>query len=314
MPRIIVTPGEIIETAVSGDVTRSLPSAGIQLLSGAATGGYAGPWAIETQTLTVTYFRVPMSYSYTSGTNVESLSATNIRLTTIGKTHLQVKIEAAYSMRKDYGTYATSSHQQLQEFTIVSESDKFGRDYGDYETSANKYNLGPAGSVRTSKPYIRRVAWDDNIHTETSKTVVGTNFLYLAYDGTVPMNIVNSIDALGNFNAGGVPGAANAYVPYNGSREAMSLFESYADYQIAGTYARDKESDASFADWLTTIAQTITTEKMLRGRYNLGTDYIAGTVNNSGGVTTMTSVALIGEGETTFRIGIPQYSGNRHLY
>ena len=254
MPLVILPTSGI---SVTGATAANLRQPAGSLLVSGTPSGFAGPWAIETQTLTVNYVRVPTKMGLVSGSDAEvySLSGNAVRTTEVRETGLRAVVTATYRKVKDYNTYSTSGHQQPQRFSILADADKFGETYGN-GLSSTTYLLGPAGTVFTSQPYMRRVAWDANTDVEVTSSIVGANFLATNYLG-VPFDAFLVDD---DFNLGIYPGDAHAFVntitaPYFSD---SSWFGFGAKYALAGKYGRSKETDARFIGWLDNLSDAIT--------------------------------------------------------
>ena len=149
---------------------------GLSVSAGAATtlsgtsgaGWVSGPWAIETQDLTVDYARVPYGTLSSFDIRLDAVSANHSFL----KTDLQVKIIANYSVVQDYSWYSTQAYQQPQKFEILSVSaDAYGQGYG----ASAAGTLGPAGTIRTSQPWISRRRWNST-DSEVIESTVGFNY------------------------------------------------------------------------------------------------------------------------------------------
>jgi hypothetical protein len=287
-------------------VSATVVTAGATPVSGTPS-GFAGPWAVETQTLSITYCRVPTVMTLASGsdTQVLSLSGNNVRTTTIKKTGLNFIINATYSLVKDYNSYSTSGHQQPQTFTILADSDPFGNDYGTYVASSNKYNLGPAGTVVTVQPYTRRVAWDDNLHTITNKSVNAVSFLPYTFNGAVYTGVAPIQQVFSNFNLGIFAGEPHNYTGVNpGYLPINNALLTADNYPVFGGYSRAKESDARFAAWLDTVAHNVTVGRYWRTNITQGVDW---SFNG-------TNIVEITPNTSWFASALAEYSGDRHQY
>lgn len=309
------------DTFTETPVTSTFRTTGASFLSGTPSGGYAGPWAVETQDLVIEYVRTP-SYMFeisgpgsASAAGVTSLSSTNSRFMSVGQTLLNCKIKASYSVVKDYNSYSTSALQQPQEFSIISNADKFGNDYGTYTASANKYNLGPAGVIVTRQPYIRRVPWVDGVHSEVSKTMEGANFIASVGNGSIVTNFVDAESIFENFNMGVDISMPNRFLPGVGPQNFIK--QSYIDnYNIIGKYSRNLESDSRFIYFLNTIAIAIQNQQIPKTKLTPGVHYTTSSdsyaFTNGAFIRTVTSAALINN--SGYLTGIPEYNFSRHLY
>jgi hypothetical protein len=297
MPLVILPTSGI---SVTGATAANLRQPVGSLFVSGTPSGFAGPWAIETQTLTVNYVRVPTKMGLVSGTDSEvySLSGNNTRVTEVRETGLRAVVTASYRKVKDYNSYATSAHQQPQRFSILADADKFGDTYG-AGLSSTTYLLGPAGTVFTSQPYMRRVAWDDTTDEEVASSIVGANFLAVDYLG-VPFE-ASLVDD--NFNLGIYPGAAHAFVDTATAPFFLdsSWFGFGAKYALAGKYGRSKETDARFIGWMDNLSDAITNSYLYKTTFTEGVDY---TIN----ATTKEAILV------PPKVGMDFYDKNVHLY
>ena len=266
--------------------------------------GYSGPWLIETQTLTLRYARVPHTMYALSGSSedVLSLSATNTRQRAIGSTRLNFVVDAAYTRVKSYESFSTSGHLQTQKFSVLAETDKFGNTYG---ATSGTGIMGPAGTVITSQPYIRRVAWDDTIHTETTQAVQAANVLCFnfAINGTLD-NMENPLinGNLSNWECAVGTGAEGAFQSYLDTWVLGSV--GLAGYELVGPYAATQENATLFSTFLTRVGDGIRNQALAKVQPIVGTD-IDGNIGNAIGFP---------NGPTTWLTGMPEYSSSRHDY
>ena len=142
-------------------------SGGPQTTSGTLT--FSGPFAVERQSMNITYVRVPEGMLTSHTLDLSSATGTYI---TWG-TKLLAIITANYSMRKQHGLYAASSFQQPQKFEILAVStDNTGMSYGDINASC----LGPQGSIITSTEWYNRIPWNPSIHKVTGSSITAATF------------------------------------------------------------------------------------------------------------------------------------------
>lgn len=286
----------IVPIAPSSVTGVSTPG-GASFVSGTQS-GYNGPWAVETQTLTVTYARVPFTMALASGSadQVYSLSADNTRITQVKSTGIRALVTATYKVVKDYNSYSTSSHQQPQRFAVLSEADQFGDTYGS-GTAGNSYLLGPAGTVITTQPYIRRVAWVEGTDAEVTRSVNGANCL--VSDGVYGAS-VNAVDSYADFNQ--AIGVALPHTFLNDyDNRVVGTFQAGNSYILAGAYSKTKETDQRFIAWLDGIADLVTNTQLYRSTWALGVDY---NIDTAGNVTQISSTT----------VGASEYDKSRHLY
>lgn len=290
MPMIIpITP-----SAVTGFSTPG----GALFVSGQPS-GFSGPWAVETQILTVQYARVPQSMALVSGSAERpfSLSADHIRTTEILQTALNVVATATVKVIKDYNSYSTSSHQQPQRFSILSESDQYGNTYGS-NTAGVSYVLGPAGTIVTSQPYLRRVPWVDGVHVETVSSIVGSNLLV---SGINPLlnyaaTYLNPQVALSDFKRGINQGYRHCYIGVYDSEPVVQNY--YYWYLMTGPYSRSKENDLGFISFMDNLGMAIK-YGILRGQWTPGVHFSA----------TWPYSPLV-----SHIVSLPTYSISRHVY
>jgi hypothetical protein len=298
MPLVILPTSGI---SVTGATAANLRQPAGSLIVSGTPSGFAGPWAVETQTLQISYVRVPTKMGLVSGSDSEvySLSGNSVRTMEVRETGLRAIVFATYSKVKDYNTYTTSGHQQPQRFGILADADQFGDTYG-AGLSSTTYLLGPAGTVFTSQPYMRRVAWDDDTDVEVSAAVAGANFLVSKISDGYPTNASKVQD---DFNYAIFPSKAHAYIDYIAAYSIID--DAFAGtsfkYPLAGKYGRSKETDARFIAWMDNVADAITHNQMYRSIWLAGTDF---TVNSSGDVTTVASTL----------VGMDYYDKNVHQY
>lgn len=138
-------------------------------VSGIGTSGFDGPWSVETQTLNITYCRVPQANMTSASATLTGFSST----CNVYRTSLAYNVNATYSKVKDYGQYPTSSWEQSQKFEVLPVSaDPNGVSYG----TLNASSLGPQGSIVTTRPWGRRQAWVDSIDIEETDAADAWNF------------------------------------------------------------------------------------------------------------------------------------------
>lgn len=270
---------------------------GLQPVTGLPS-GYSGPWLIETQSLTVEYVRVPI-YGMVTGSAVVSLSATNSRTTNINGTGLHVLTHASYSRVKSYESFATSAYLQSQKFSILPDADAYGEYYGPASALSAVGILGPAGTVITSKPYIRRVLWDDALHSETTVNTRGTNVIFGKVDQVNTLYDcanMSEADPFRSFQYLLGAGVANSFV---GGGDWLKLTTN-AGYFIQGPYAVSKENSSLFISFLNSIGEQIRNSRMYKIDPAAGVD-VTGISN---GVTLNSSVFT----------GTSEYTSNRHDY
>ena len=258
--------------------------------------GFTGPWLIETQSLTIQYARVP-SQMVVNSSSVTSLSAVNVRYGSVNNTHLMYKTTARYSRVKSYETFLTSGFLQTQKFSVVPETDAFGEYYGPTSILSGTV-LGPAGYVLTTQPYIRRVAWDDNLHSETATTARGTNVAFGLFSNSNTLSECVNVDAtpaFGSFNLSVPNTMKDTYLNDFDPRRILAI----EAYPIWGTYALSKETNYGFTSFLNEVGNAIRASFLFKTNPTFGTDIQP---LFAGGVHALPSCF----------VGINEYNPNRH--
>ena len=241
------SPTAVDSKVVGGGTASFTVSGGAQNAASGEVGALSGPYAVETQSMTITYTRMPIAYEGAVYPDI-SLSSINFGQA-IGKTFLLAKVECSYSKIKDYSTYETSSFQQSQKFEVFAASaDTSGQSYGDINASC----LGPAGNIITAQPYYRRTYWDDNTDTEVNRHMIGYNFVPVRRDD-VPGALVfsgvtyqSSENLMGEFLLTAITGGRFSTIR-NQLGEIASETYIYngpwgGDYQLNGGYSTSQES------------------------------------------------------------------------
>lgn len=293
-----------------------LPVSGTQYQGGAAptsgstSGSYSGPWLIETQNLTLQYARVPYAMlpfvNVTASTisvefdsDILSLSAVNTRKMEVGSTNLIYVITANYSRYKSYDAYPTSSAwAQPQKFGIVREADQFGVTYGS-GTATNL--LGPAGRIVTTQPYMRRILWDDTIHSEVNQTVTATNCIVYKLQGmgaSVGGNMLDPTFGGWDFTKSIRSHYQNTFI--SDTQWQRTIFSGPL-YVMMGKYAAANETDAAFASFLNDVGDNLENSSFAKINPVGGTDFGA---DWTGGLAFTPSIFA----------GLPSYRSNRHSY
>ena len=161
-------------------------------------GYFNGPWIIESQTMQLTYARVPHVQLQNVTLSLSSTTPTFINQST----NLNTIINASYYKVSSTDGYETSGEiQQPQKFEFFPVSaDVYGNSYG----SLNGSCLGPIGVVNTSIPYYRRRPMTAAEQASTSdqlglvaETIVGSNFI-AGTSGTIYENDSWSTDNQAN--------------------------------------------------------------------------------------------------------------------
>ena len=197
--------------AVSGgsghSATSSLPPTGGEasgLVSGMDT---SGPWWIEEQRATITYFRAPKDsaqqtrmHAYNFSLSGSQPGDNNIVSGSIYSTDLFFKAELETAGYWSDAMYDTSSNVVLQKFTVLpTSSDMNGNTYGSLSAGC----FGPQGEVITSQPYHSRTPYSG----QTNYTSASIGYNYAPYnEGTYDWTDVSANptqehqeDAFGNY-------------------------------------------------------------------------------------------------------------------
>tara|TARA_R110002020_G_scaffold401809_1_gene612001 strand:+ start:584 stop:1696 length:1113 start_codon:yes stop_codon:yes gene_type:complete len=117
-----------------------------------AVGYFSGPHYVETQSLTITYKRMP-HFHFSHGSL--NLSAGNLSPTIAG-TYLALQVSPIVTREKVYDWYETSSYTQPQRFTVYSASaDYNGKTYGTPAAGT----LCVQGNILTTQPWYFRRPW-----------------------------------------------------------------------------------------------------------------------------------------------------------
>ena len=153
-------------TAVPGRYSASAGSGTIP--ASGESGALSGPWAIETQGMTLTYSRAPEAFMQSYSLTLSSYETTN----EITGTHMAVKVEAYYRIRKDWNLYHTSGWTQNQKFEVQAFSaDPSGVTYG----TVSAGTFGPMGIAYTAQPWYFRRYWNSD-DVEIDQACVGFNY------------------------------------------------------------------------------------------------------------------------------------------
>jgi len=225
-------------------------TSGTVIVSG-TTSGFEGPHFVETQSLTITYNRVPFGRLVSGDVTLSSASATFSHYSTI----VVATVEAAYVARKDFGTYETSTFSTPQKFEVLAaSSDVNGNSYG--ETTAS--TMGPMGTIVTSQQFYRRVPFVGAAsgQAEVTKNIVGRTFYGIRKVGgsTSATVDVNSLfyDNEAFFITPGLRGSFGTEFGPRPVIEGVSYL-----YGIPGQYATNKESIFAVTNFITQIGNRV---------------------------------------------------------
>ena len=273
-------------------------------------GDSSGPWLTVTQNGFFTYARVPKGTLATQGLTLSSAQPTY----NFQGTELLVIWQAQVDSVKSTDNFATSSFQQTQKWGVNSvSSDYQGTVYGeaaDYTPST----YGPRGTGNTTQKFIKRVLWDDNLHSTTNdvfaENVLGTNFVMASGAGWQGVDTSSmQTEFYTDFARRFLPAHRAGTLLEEGMIYTVPLGNGL--YDMLGTYDPDNES---FAEFIATIDECGTRTKMFQWAS------IPPTTGVCGGGTSYFPAAPIGSGfcynyqVMGFNDGCSHYDVNRHDY
>ena len=249
-PTPIVSPS----TPTSGASRTSSAASGSFPTSGLSTGATLGPWMIEEQSMEIQYWRVPQGYHKSFEASLTALTYTTV----FSNTQLAWIATLNHSKKKSYESFDASSWQQTQLLDVLAVSaDVNGTAYGNITAST----LGPVGSVITTRPYYRRVAWDDAVDVTSMETGYACNFV-LAEGNQVsgyttgPANEQTSI--VGNQEKFAISTGSKAYPFYVNHGSHIMVFPNQAVHWFPGAYTTDQETLYKLIDWIDNVAKVVT--------------------------------------------------------
>jgi len=272
-PLPIISPS----TPTAGASRTSSAASGSFPSSGLSTGSIAGPWMIEEQSMEILYWRVPHGYNKSFESSLSSITYTTV----FQGTELAWIATLNHSKKRSDEYFDSSSWQQTQLLDVLAVSaDINGTSYGDITAST----LGPVGSVITTRPSYRRVAWDDAVDATSMETGYASNFV-LATGGasglpysTGPEDTQLSLAGNQDMFAISPWNYAYPYAPKPAKHIAKSPSLPY--YWLPGTYSTDQETLYGLIDWIDQVAVRVT------GYYNsqewVGAFSLPATVNSTG--------------------------------
>tara|TARA_A100001201_G_C4078837_1_gene198273 strand:- start:570 stop:1589 length:1020 start_codon:yes stop_codon:yes gene_type:complete len=156
-------------------------SSGISPASATTSGlnGFApsGPWYIERQSMSVTYWRVPIEVARQATTSqdwaLSGGSPNSIVSGNINMTALAYRVDAHVSIIKSYDNFGTSSYIQPQKMVLQPISTDMN---GDEYNTIPVGRLGPRGTIITSEDFVNRRPWVEGTDSTYSKTITGYNW------------------------------------------------------------------------------------------------------------------------------------------
>ena len=246
-PLPIISPS----TPTAGASRTSSAASGSFPSSGLSTGSIAGPWMIEEQSMEILYWRVPHGYNKSFESSLSSITYTS----TFQSTKLAWIATLNHSKKRSDEYFDSSSWQQTQLLDVLAVSaDINGTSYGDITAST----LGPVGSVITTRPSYRRVAWDDAVDATSMETGYASNFV-LATGGasglpysTGPEDTQLSLAGNQDMFAIASYKAEYPFDPPPAQHIAQHPVLSY--YFLPGTYSTDQETLYGLIDWIDQVA------------------------------------------------------------
>jgi hypothetical protein len=252
-PTPVPAPVPSVPTGYPGYINSS--TSGVLPTTGTSACNFSGPWMIETQTMEITYVRIP-HYHDTSPTI--SLSGNPSQPYSINRTELVAK--AVCNVSKQYvpeECYQTSSWQQTQKFAIVAASaDHNGSSYG-MASAFTASTLGPAGSIVTYQPYYHRRPWVSTDTTFASSVEVHNTALATKRCGfEFSSNNINQVfwnNYEDKFYFGSpTPARRRSQIDaiHYGAEAGWKWNTLYPDYQINGQYDYNKESMYSLTSFV----------------------------------------------------------------
>ena len=234
-----------------------------------AYGQYTGDWMIEEQSLIINYARIPFGYlAQPSAFDYfpNSLSGVVVRNMRPTYTNLHYLVRARYSVKKEVGTtYLTPSDVQTQRFQIgPSRYDRFGNDYGPV---SGAWKLGPQGVISNSRPYRRRVPWDDAVHTEIDRYARGTNIAVIKIDkGLMFLDIKKYSEVWAEgFDWNSFSNPPHITHTYSAETDNISVKRSNfatASYQLFGAYSTSQETPIQAQTFINRVGTDIATSNL----------------------------------------------------
>jgi len=237
----------------------------------------SGPWMIETQGLTLTYYRAPRMYGVSS---VNHGLASVSRGDYIQSTEMLQTVAAYYKREKVYGNYSTSTWQQPQTFRyLINMCDPYGNCYGassDYVSSGHGASaLGPQGQVITAHEWYNRRPWDELGDSTASEGAYGTkHYFILGYDPykwdanmyVEPPIYADGITYWGDYMRAQAPEPHDPHT-YMKSREYMR--QGYPSYSLPGNYSPQQESNQQIKGYIDLIGNDVMNERL----YGVGNNF-----------------------------------------
>ena len=247
-PLPIISPS----TPTAGASRTSTAASGSFPASGLSTGATLGPWMIEEQNMEIIYWRVPDGKLKSFESSLSSITYTS----TFQSTKLAWIATLNYSKKKSYESFDSSSWQQTQLLDVLAVSaDVNGTDYGDITAST----LGPVGSVITTRPYYRRVAWDDAVDVTSMETGYASNFVVATGSSTYETGPNDTqLSLAGNQDMFAIPAYKDEYPFDPPPAQHIAKYPGLATYFLPGTYSTDQETLYKLIDWIDNVAKAVT--------------------------------------------------------
>ncbi len=288
----VPTPVPTQQNASFNTFSGTYEASGVTETSG-VSGEVSGLFEIETQDLTITYYRMPRIINSVS--NI-SLSALPTWGGNIFSTELRYEVRASYRKAYSVGQYATSAFVQNQKFRIVANpQDQYGNSYGEL-SAGGELTLGAAGVVATETPYYaRRLVTQAGVSESSSVTVYNCAFKdgHLLYEtGTDAMQAAS--DELSKMILATNPLEAGAF---QGNRDSISFLSIAPKYNIQGGYITSKETDILVKDFVDNVGASVAIP-----------DQFYDNVPELGGSVPQTATPRLSTAT------LPQYDANRHSW
>jgi len=240
-------------------------------------------WFVETQTLTVEYFRIPGWASVTHLTaNDFALDSVGLGTGTSGVatgyiqyTNLLVKISAEYKVEKQRNlSYGTSSFAQPQKFTCYPVSSDHIKSYG---TPASG-TLGPRGKILTTQRYEYRRPWVPSSVNSSSYDTTAYRAVNEVYnmDYTITAGEPRHIDVASDYRLsyamypfGIIDGVAGIHRNFNYMTPQLGV--------KSGPYVASQDQTQDVWDLLDSVGLALMdSNNILRDRQNNHTGYLPG--------------------------------------
>ena len=230
------------------------PSSGLGPISGSpgTDNTFSGPFFIEKQTMNIDYARVPLGQLSSCVVSLSSVAVTE----KVNNTVIVAIVRAAYSSRKSYKSYDSSTYQQPQKFEVLAGSaDAQGNTYGDITAST----MGPVGSIVTKAEWYYRVPWQD-YHVEVNNTNRGFTFYAVERDDAAS-STVNCVPYMEDFKKTLINSKEAGTLTSNYD---VDIFTYHNPYFMPGGYATANESLWQIIDFIDDMGTIMTNEQLFK--------------------------------------------------